>query len=60
MKASVTIESVFTEEPAPVVLAELEVRLLQADEPERAAQLLEQEHYLGANPEGCIAAERAL
>jgi len=49
MKASVTIESVFTEEPAPVVLAELEVRLLQADEQERAAQLLEQEHYLGAN-----------
>lgn len=35
-------------EPDPVVLGELEVRPVQADELPRVAALLEEEHYLGA------------
>jgi hypothetical protein len=48
MKSKTAGAAVFTEDPTPVVLAELEVRPLQPEERDRAAQLLNQEHYLGA------------
>jgi hypothetical protein len=48
MKSQSNDSFAFTRDPAPVVLAELAVRTLQPDEQARAAQLLNQEHYLGA------------
>ena len=48
MKTLPIASPVFTSDPAPVVLAQLAVRPLQPDEQPRAAQLLDQEHYLGA------------
>jgi hypothetical protein len=48
MKSDSNDSFAFTGDPAPVVLAELAVRTLQPDEQARAAQLLNQEHYLGA------------
>ena len=48
MKPKFDDTTVFTQDPSPVVLAELEVRTLRPEELARAAQLLNQEHYLGA------------
>jgi len=42
------IDIVFAEDPAAVVLGELEVATVCGDELARAARLLEDEHYLGA------------
>ena len=46
---SVDCRAVFRSEIAPIVLAELAVRPLQPDEQTRAAELLAQEQYLGAD-----------
>lgn len=48
MKTLSLAAPVFEIDPSPVVLAELAARPLQSDEQARAAELLEQEHYLGA------------
>jgi hypothetical protein len=42
------IEAVFAEDPPAVVLGELKVATVSGEELERAARLLEEEHYLGA------------
>ena len=42
------IESVFAEDPPAVFLGELEISTVSGEELQRAACLLEEEHYLGA------------
>lgn len=46
-------ETAFTEDPPSFVLKELSVRVLQPHELERAAALLDKEHYLGSLERGC-------